>query len=427
MAEVRIRGSKQQALLIATLGFFGGFAGVAIFGPLVPKFTALLQLTPVAAGLLAGIPNLTGSLLRIPFGAWVDSKGGRRPFSLLLLLTLIGVAGLLLTLHADYPLHMLGTYPLLLVLGMLIGSGIASFSVGIGQVSYWFPRSQQGGPLGTYAGLGNMAPGLSSWLLPVAVASLGMLSAYGIWFSLLLVIALIYFFAAHDAPWFQLRSQGVPAGKASELLAKYDQDLIPSGSASKGLKIAASVGATWALVAFYFLSFGGFLALTAWLPTFWHQSYGMPLTTAGLLTLTFSILASLIRVPGGILADRISIRYALGGNLLLMAIGGLIVAFTHTVALAVTGEIVTAFGMGLQNAVVFKLVPRYVPRAIGGASGWVGGLGAFGGFAIPPLMGWLAGSTGSYGSGFLVVVVLALAELAIVAWLGRWTRTAPLE
>jgi len=418
----RVTGSMNKALWIATLGFFGGFAGVAIFGPLVPKFTLLLGLTPAAAGLLSGIPNFTGSLLRIPFGAWVDSRGGRRPFLILLGITLLGVALLLLLLHADYPKHMAGLYPVLLILGMLIGSGIATFSVGIAQVSYWFPRQRQGGPLGIYAGLGNAAPGLSSWLLPLTVAGLGLLSAYSIWFVVLLVIAIAYALGMRDAPWFQLKNRGASDADVGKVMRQMGQDMVPTGSTWSGLRAAARVPETWALVLLYFLSFGGFLALTSWLPSLWHVAYKEPLTTGGILTLTFSFLASLVRVPGGILADRLSVRYALMGNLLLMLVGALIMAFAPTVAVAVLGEVVLAIGIGLQNAVVFKLVPRYVPQAVGGASGWVGGLGAFGGFILPPVMGLVAGASGAYPLGLLVIALLVLLEGLVVAWLGSLAR-----
>lgn len=273
-----IDGNKQGALWLATLGFFGGFAGVAVFGPLVPEFVEILGLTPVQAGLLAGIPNLTGSLLRIPFGAWVDKAGGRLPFLTLLGLTLAGMLGLLILIGTSYPDNMEGMFPVLLLLGVLIGSGIATFSVGIPQVSYWFPRRQQGGPLGIYAGLGNTAPGLFSWLLPAAVAALGILVAYGLWFIGLGVIVLVYAVFMRDAPWFQLRKQGQEINE--EQLASRGYDLIPTGSTWEGLGRAARESATWALVYFYFISFGGFLALTAWLPTYWVQTYAVAVTTA---------------------------------------------------------------------------------------------------------------------------------------------------
>jgi NNP family nitrate/nitrite transporter-like MFS transporter len=82
-----------------------------------------------------------------------------------------------------------------------------------------------------------------------------------------------------------------------------------------------------------------------------------------------------------------------------------------------------AIGMGVGNAAVFKLVPQYVPQAVGGAAGWVGGLGAFGGFAIPPLLGAFVralGKTG-YARGFLVFVALAGLAL-LMAWVLKMMR-----
>ncbi len=418
-----IRGSRSQALELATLGFFGGFAGVAIFGPLVPKFTELLGLSPFEAGILASIPALTGSLLRIPFGAAVDRVGGKLPFVTLLALTNFGVVGLLVLLATSYPDSMAGTYPILLLLGALIGCGIATFSVGIAQVSYWFPRKDQGGALGVYAGLGNTSPGLSTMALPIAVGSMGILGAYSVWFAILLGITLVYALFIRDAPWFQLRAQGetVEPGRAADLGGS---ELIPGGSAVAGLKRAAAIPGTWALVFFYFLSFGGFLAFTSWLPTFWHEMYGSTLRDAGLLTASFSLLSALIRVPGGLLSDRISIRFALPGNFLLMLAGTLVLAFSGSFWLSLAATLVVGAGMGLQNAIVFKLLPSYVPDAVGGASGWIGGLGALGGFVIPPVMGIATGMMSgpdAFARGFLPFALLTVFALPAVVWLGRWS------
>ncbi len=419
-----VHGSPGRALTFATMGFFSGFAGVAVFGPLVPRFTHLMHLSPVAAGLLAAIASLTGSILRIPFGAWVDRSGGKKPFLILLILGLVGLAGLIVLLKFDYPHHLAGTYPLLLVLGMLVGSGIATFSVGIGQVSYWFPKARQGGPLGTFAGIGNLGSGLFSLLLPLAVVAFGMIAAFELWFLFLLCVTITYAIFMKDAPSFQLQHKGQTV--TPEILKNYGQDIVPHGSALQSLLDAAHIAPTWALVVLYFTSFGGFLALTAWLPTFWHGQYHTALVTGGALTLVFSVLASLVRVPGGSLADRTSIRYALSVNVLTILLGTLIVIFSATFSVALLGTILIALGMGLQNAVVFKLVPHYVPEAVGGAAGWVGGLGAFGGFVIPPIMGALSGlSTGvhEYGAGFWVFAVLAVIDWVVIGWLKHYDRT----
>jgi NNP family nitrate/nitrite transporter-like MFS transporter len=423
-ARAVVRGTRQQALWLATLGFFGGFAGVSIFGPLVPKFKDLMGLSPVAAGVLAAIPTLTGSLLRIPFGAAVERSGGRKPFLILLAVTNIGVASLMLLLATSYPDRMAGKYPLLLLLGVLIGCGIATFSVGIGQVSYWFRKSEQGGALGVYAGLGNTSPGLSTMLLPVAVGSLGILGAYSVWFAVLLAITLTYAVFIKDAPWFQLRARGidVPTDQLADLGGG---ELRPAGRAVTGLRHASTIPATWILVFFYFLSFGGFLAFTSWLPTFWTSMYGTSLREAGLLTAGFSLLSALIRVPGGLLSDRVSIRYALAGNFLLMLAGSVVLSFASAFTTSLLATLAVGAGMGLQNAIVFKLLPRYVPDAVGGASGWIGGLGALGGFVIPPVMGLVTGAVGGtagYARGFLPFAALVLIALPVVARLNRWSR-----
>lgn len=421
--RARVTSTRNQALWLATLGFFGGFAGVSVFGPLVPKFTHLLGLSPFAAGMLAAIPSLTGSLLRIPFGAAVERAGGRKPFIALLAVTNLGMIGLLVLLATSYPQSMAGTYPLLLLLGALIGCGIATFSVGVGQVSYWFPRKNQGGALGIYAGLGNTSPGLSSLFLPMAVGAMGMLSAYSVWFAILLAVTLVYGFFIRDAPWFQLKRQGltVPREQLAELGGG---EVAPTGGAWAGLKLAAGIPATWMLVFFYFLSFGGFLAFTSWLPTYWSSMYGSTLAQAGVLTATFSLLSAVIRVPGGLLSDRISITYALPGNFLLMLVGSVVLSFSGTFALSLVATLAVAAGMGLQNAIVFKLLPRYLPDAVGGASGWIGGLGALGGFVIPPVMGvvtGMVGGTAGYARGFLPFAVLVVLALPVVGLLSRWS------
>lgn len=424
-SAVAIRGTRGQALFLATLAFFGGFAGVAVFGPLVPRFSEVLALSPFAAALLAAMPNLTGSLLRIPFGAAVDRFGGRKPLLTLLAITIAGMVGLLALVGFAYPARMAGTYPLLLGLAVLIGCGIATFSVGIAQVSYWFPKREQGGALGTFGGLGNMSPGLSTLLLPLAVASLGMVAGYGIWLAILVAITLVYAWFVHDAPVFQLRARGITPDAAMSL--RYGGgESIPSGTAREGLLVAARAPATWALVAFYFLSFGGFLALTAWLPTYWHAVYGSSLRQAGALTAAFALFTALVRVAGGLASDRLPIRFALAGNFALMFAGLVVIGLSHQFALSFAGTIVVAIGMGLQNAIIFKLLPACVPSAVGGASGWVGGIGALGGFILPPLMGLatsLAGGADGYARGFLLFAALVLVAFPLVIALDRWNTS----
>ena len=72
------KSSQGAALTWTTVAFFAGFAGVSAFGPIVTKLNQTMALNPLLMGLLAASPALTGSLLRIPFGAAVDRMGGKR-------------------------------------------------------------------------------------------------------------------------------------------------------------------------------------------------------------------------------------------------------------------------------------------------------------------------------------------------------------
>ncbi len=174
-----LRGSPNHALFGATIGFFIGFGAVSLFGPTAHSFVRVMHLSPEQVGFLVAIPMLTGSLLRIPFGAWVDTTGGKLPFLILLVLSVIGIGGLYYMLLTLYPTH-LGQqhYPLLLLFGALGGCGIATFSVGIGQVSYWFPKRNQGWALAAYAGFGNTSPGLVALILPLLIVFIGLWGAY---------------------------------------------------------------------------------------------------------------------------------------------------------------------------------------------------------------------------------------------------------
>lgn len=424
-----VQGTPNQALFAATLGFFVGFAAVALFGPTATRFQQVMGLSPMALGFLVAAPALSGSLLRIPFAAWVDTTGGRKPFLVLLLLSVVGMLGFTLTVFFLYPDRLAaGVYPLLLLLGILSGSGIATFSVGIGQVSYWFPQTKQGRALAIFAGIGNLAPGLFSILLPLALTGLGLAGSYLAWLVLLALGTTLYALLGRNAWYFQRLARGVPPDRARQEARDHGQDLFPAGSLADSLRISARVWRTWGLVWIYFTTFGGFIALTAWLPSYWASFYGMSPVKAGVFTALYSVLASLIRIGGGILSDHLRE----GGEntavlaLLITLVGSLVMTSSQQYELALPGIILMAFGMGICNAAVFKMVPQEVPQAVGGAAGWVGGLGAFGGFVIPPVMAFAVHDLGrpGYAIGFVTFIFLALSSLS-VAWVLKYTHDIP--
>lgn len=410
-----LRGSPAIGLVMGTWGYFIGFAAVSLYGPAAKYFQDQMQLSGVALGMLVAAPQLTGSLFRIPFGAWVDRVGGRIPMLTLFGLSLLGMWGLVFILYA-VPDVTARHYPLIVFFGLLSGFGVASFSVGIPQVSYWYPQRRQGIALGTYGGVGNLAPGLFTLALPFAIAAWGLANSYLAWFLFLLIGALVYAVWARDAYYFQLCKQGASPTASRKIAASHGQELFPRGAVWQCIILAAEDPRTWGLVALYFTSFGGFLALTVWFPIYWVNLHQMSIATAGILGgAGFSLLAALIRIYGGVLSEQIGGERTALFAFSVVLVGALLLTFIVDFRLNLLGEILIGLGMGMGNAAVFKMVPKYVPEAVGGASGLVGGLGALGGFIIPPELGATVDALGTagYAGGFFAYVVLAIMAIGV--------------
>ncbi len=233
-------GTKRRGLLGTTLGFFVGFAAVSLYGATGPELKEALRVSGTLAGLLVGFPQLTGSLARIPGGAWVDTTGGKRPFLIYMLLSIGGLGGLTGVIYFFYPDGFsMALYPVLLLLAALGGVGVATFSIGIPMTSYWYPEAEQGWALGAYAGFGNIAPGLFTFLVPVLLERIGLLGSYVAWFFFLLAGIVVFSLISVNAPFFQLW-EGVNAdttstGKKPSVLP-VSRDGLPKGRARKSFR-----------------------------------------------------------------------------------------------------------------------------------------------------------------------------------------------
>ncbi|EOA56165.1 MFS transporter, NNP family, nitrate/nitrite transporter [Bacteroides sp. HPS0048] len=416
MNAIKIKGSPARGLAAATLGFFFGSAAISLFGPSATKLNEVMELSPSMLGLLVAIPTLSGSLLRIPFGASVDENGGRKSFLWLMVLSVIGLAGLSLLLTTHYPDNMEGTYWLILLFGCLSGCGVATFSVGAGQTSYWYPKNKQGFALGIFGGFGTLGAGVFALILPVLLQSVGFVSAYHIWTAFMILGTILYAVISCNAYFFQYRTKGFSEDESKKMATEAGQELFPAGNMKQSLIISAKIPETWILVIAYFVTFGGFMALTAWLPTYWQKTHGLSATQAGLYTAVYACLAALLRIPGGSISDRIGgLKVSMFAIALLGSVS-IIMAFSSNWILSGICTLVIAVAFGLNNAAIMKLAPVYVSKSVGGASGWVGGLGAFGGFVIPPVLGKVVdvmGITGYY-RGFFTFTVLSIIVLLIL-------------
>lgn len=234
-SQFKLKGTPTSALWGATLGFFFGVMAISLFGPTSTTLGAAMGLGATELGLLVSVPSLTGSLLRIPFGAMVDSNGGRRGFLFLLTAAVIGLGALslLFTLYpVETPGSMKGLYPVILLLGCLAGCGIATFSVGASQSNYWFVKSRQGYASGIYGGLGTTSAGILAFALPLLLHRFGFTAAYYILTGVMLLGLLLYLWLGANPPYFQFLKAGKSAEVARDNALACGQELFPKGSAA---------------------------------------------------------------------------------------------------------------------------------------------------------------------------------------------------
>lgn len=265
--------------------------------------------------------------------------------------------------------------------------------------SYWFPKERQGYALGIYAGLGNIGPGVLNYVIPLLIGALGLAAAYLGWLVFLIAATVIYAIFAIDSYYFQLVRQGVKREKAKSIANELGQEVFPSGGTWISLKSSASNYRTWILVFLYTISFGGgFTALTAWFPTYWTLFHGMGLMSAGLIAATFTIYSSLIRIPGGKLSDKFGGENVAIISFGIMALGALVLTLSSDFCSSFIGMMIIGTGMGIANAAVFELVPKYVPDAVGAGT-----------LIIIPVLGVFVDTYGQigYARGFIVIVILS--------------------
>ncbi len=157
--EDRSRGAN-RILAIATIGFTLCFAVWVVFAIIGLPARQELGLSDSQFALLVATPILTGSLLRIPLGILADMFGGRRVFTVLLLVTAVPV----------YLVSKADSYVELLIAALFIGLSGAAFAVGIAWVSAWYPHERKGYALGMF-GAGNVGASITKLLAPTLVTA----------------------------------------------------------------------------------------------------------------------------------------------------------------------------------------------------------------------------------------------------------------
>jgi NNP family nitrate/nitrite transporter-like MFS transporter len=198
-----------------------------------------------------------------------------------------------------------------------------------------------------------------------------------------------------------------------------------SGAPARYGEVFRSGWRLYRLAFFYFITFGGFVAMGFLLPTLLQDWFDYSKGEAAARAAGFIIAATLARPVGGWLADR-----AGAYPVLVLAFAGIAIDAAVLAALAPEPRIVPitiaclTLGtfLGAGNGAVFKMVPAEFPRNAGAAAGVVGAAGGLGGFFPPVFVGLVKDAEGTYTYGFVGLLVVVGVCLALAVWL---LRTAP--
>ncbi|MBV8123764.1 MAG: NarK/NasA family nitrate transporter, partial [Paucibacter sp.] len=360
-------------------------------GAMAPFISETFHLTAAQKGLMLSIPILAGALMRFPLGLLSQYIG--RKSATLVELSLIAVA-------MGYGFFMVHSFDYMIRMALLLGVAGASFGVAMSLGSGWYPPQYKGLAMGL-VGAGNGGTVIAVLLAPPLAQRFGWQTVYGFAALSTLVPMLVIVLFAKEPPD---RPQHATLRQQLACLAERDG---------------------WVFSLIYAVTFGGFIGLTTFLPTYYYDQFGVSKVQAGQLTMLAAFMGSAVRIAGGWMSDRWG-----GVNTLTLVL--LVISLALVAAGPASGSLVlttvllmlcfTALGAG--NGAVFQLVPLRWPLTTAVAGSMIGEIGALGGGFVPTAMGYAKQLTGSYLPGFVALAGSALLMLVLMRRMQiHWTRT----
>lgn len=383
------KSGHPPTLLIALLYFDFCFAIWVLNGAMAPFISEQFNLTPVQKGFMLSVPVIAGALMRFPLGVLAQYIGRKWAAMVEMGLIIVGLA---------YGYFFVDSYREVLYMGIPLGIAGASFGVALSLGSGWFPPQYKGLAAGI-AGAGNSGAVLALLFAPPLAAAYSWQKVYGYAILLMVIPMILMLFFAKEPP-----------DREQKKLGDYLKVVVEKDS--------------WVFNLIYIVTFGGYIGFATFLPTFFHDQYGIPKEKVGQYAALITVMASVLRVFGGWAADR------LGGIRMLKVVLGIIVV-TALVAsilpspIAITIIMIVAFSaLGAGNGSTFQLVPLRFPYATAVAMSLVGEVGALGGGFLPNAMGISKQYIGSFSGGFIFFAVVALGALVTLKVVERrWTCT----
>ena len=397
----RLERLRRRVLVVTTVGYIGCFAVWTIFAIIGVEIQRQYGLSDTEFGLLLGVPFLSGSLMRVVLGVWADRHGGRRLF-----FGVMVVAAVATWFVADAT-----TVPTILVAGLGTGFAGGCSAVGLSYITRWYPRERHGTALGIL-GAGNAGSAITKLGAPWVMLAYGWQGVARLWALMLLCTAAVFWLGSAEDPKQAARRA---AGEPAALLKRQIEPL-------RRLQV-------WRFGLYYFFAFGGYVALTVWLPRYLIGVYSLDIRMAAAIAVAFSLPAGLLRVLGGVLSDRYGARTVMYWSF----IGSLVCTFilsypaTDYTVHGLHGELrftiatglpvfiimlmVLGFFMALGKAAVFKHIPVYYPDQVGVVGGAVGAIGGLGGFVLPLTFGLMTDLADVWTSCFMLLFGIASVNL----------------
>jgi NNP family nitrate/nitrite transporter-like MFS transporter len=436
-----LKSGNWKALLACFLYFDTGFTIWVLLGPLAPFIAKDISMSPVEQGFLVAVPILSAAILRVTLGNLFQSYDGRH--LALMGISLSAIPSVVLLFTPSVP-----SYELLLVLGVFLGVGGASFAVALPMAGSNYPPRVQGLVLGL-AAAGNIGAVLDGFMFPSLAVKFGWQHSTAAALPLLAMTAVAIFFWAKDLSpksdgagrgfaGFSITIVGLIAlvllvhagffgsGKTGLLLLPLFGALLAIAVLPQRYRVVLAERDTWVVMLVYSITFGGFVGMSSYVTLLLTNLYQMPKVDAGLLMALFAFTGAMVRPVGGWAADRVSGVRAL--LLLLSTIS--VLDFSYALWMPPLGGGVVLlmalyFCFGLGNGATFQLVPNRWKGKTGVMTGIIGAAGGIGGFYLPVIMGIAREKTGSYQVGFAVFGVLsATAFLLVVVLRRQWLAWA---
>jgi NNP family nitrate/nitrite transporter-like MFS transporter len=360
-------------------------------GAMAPFITEDLKLSPAQKGLMLSVPIFAGAFMRFPLGLLAQYIG--RKAATLVEMGLIAVA----MLFGYFFVH---SFNDLLAMGVLLGIAGASFGVALSLGSGWFPPKYKGLAMGL-VGAGNVGTAVSVLVAPPLALAYGWQTVYGLAAIAICLPMIVMILFAKEPP-----DRDEHANFREHIACLFEKD-------------------GWAFSIIYGVTFGGFIGLTSFLPSYYYDQFHVSKVQAGQLTMLAAFMAAALRIFGGWISDRWGGVNTLTVVIITVAISLVLCGLASESLTATTLLMMLCFAaLGTGNGAVFQLVPLRWPLATAVAGSMIGEIGALGGGLVPNLMGMSKQLSGTYLWGFVSIAVLAIVSLLMMRVMQvRWTRT----